>query len=450
MADLTPTFIGRKLTKKTDHDRLEKTLIDNVSKIVGNSKGIISVMDATHSGFVNGNLRKYETPSFAQNYDKFYTPFPKPFNKHHDTMNDPIGRIHSAMFVPGSYQMPDGQKSDGLIKVAAFIPSGAEADKIMNGTHMTVSTGFEFDSVKCSICGFDWMKYRRSGNGWPTSKKGSDEEMDPDKVCMHQRGKMYKDSMAYYSCNVRDFLEVSAVNEPADLIAHIISYAEVGKDSVLNTSFYHDIDFRGNDNLGYACKPIGYTPLTNGVTIEEPNNDNKAVMDAQEEAMFEQVAKELKETVGILSATVQKNTDALNLVMAKLPNEQRPADSSGTVQSATDKTENQMEETRVKQIVADEVKTAVDALRNEMKLGLDSIKESLKPTAPAGEPAQDSASAAAEPAPAAEDSASLKKEIENRDSKIADLESKIKDLEEKLAGAVKPQVPARKKNPYSF
>lgn len=166
--------------------------------------------------------------------------------------------------------------------------------------------------------------------------------------------------------------------------------------------------------------------------------------------MFEQVAKELKETVGILSATVQKNTDALNLVMAKLPNEQRPADSSGTVQSATDKTENQMEETRVKQIVADEVKTAVDALRNEMKLGLDSIKESLKPTAPAGEPAQDSASAAAEPAPAAEDSASLKKEIENRDSKIADLESKIKDLEGKLAGAVKPQVPARKKNPYSF
>src|SRR6185436_587415 len=175
--NLVPTIIGRKATKKKEHDALEKTIADNVHKTIGDKKGIIAVVDSTHSGFVNGNNRNYDSASFAQNYSTFYSPLPKPFLRQHNDYEDAIGRIYSAAFVPGSFKMGDGQTATGLIKTGIFVPECADAQKIEDGTHMSVSSSFKFASAKCSTCGFDYIMYRQKGYGF-VPKKNADEGDD--------------------------------------------------------------------------------------------------------------------------------------------------------------------------------------------------------------------------------------------------------------------------------
>lgn len=408
--DIKPTIVGRQAQHKKEHSNIEKTLITNVSKIIGSDqKGIISVIDATHSGYVNGNLREYETPSFAANYDKFYRPTPKPLLKHHDTFSDPMGRIYSSAFVPGSFKMPDGQNASGLIKIAAFVPQGDDANKIQDGRHMNVSTGFRFGAAKCSVCGFDFIAYRKTGKGYGDAKHS--KENNTEEVCNHQMGRLYDGKMANYKCYVEDFLESSVVNEPADLIAQIMSYHQLGNDSLVNHSFLHDLDFQGQDDLSYVTEPINYG--TGSVTV------NKDLMQKQQEELMEQTMKELKASIGVLSDNVQKNTEAIAAFKSAA---EKP---EGTATPAPSKTDSvNMDEAKIQSMIDASVSKVTESVTasvsKEIKTALDSLKPAPAPEAKPEEKPADSAKP--------EDLETLKKELVAKDSKIADLEKELATL----------------------
>jgi hypothetical protein len=420
--DIKPTIVGRQAQHKKEHSKIEKTLIENVSKIIGSDKkGIISVIDATHSGYVNGNLREYETPSFAANYDKFYRPTPKPLLKHHDTYSDPMGRIYSSAFVPGSFKMPDGQNATGLIKIAAFVPEGDDANKIQDGRHMNVSTGFRFGAAKCSVCGFDFVAYRKTGKGYGDAKHS--KENNAEEICNHQMGRLYEGKMANYKCYVEDFLESSVVNEPADLIAQIMSYHQLGNDSLVNHSFLHDLDFYGKDDLSYVTEPVNYG--TGSVTVD------KDLMQKQQEELMEQTMKELKASIGVLSDNVQKNTEAMAAFKAAAEKPQ------GTATSTPSKTDSvNMDEAKIQSMIDASAAKVTESVAKEIKTALDSLKPAPAPEAKPEEKPADSAKP--------EDLETLKKELAGKDSKIADLEKEIAAL--KPAPAPDPSASDNKGN----
>src|SRR5690554_108850 len=125
-------------------------------------------------------------------------PYPKPFLLHHIEMQDAIGRFVGAKFaentsasVPGVLGEVDITDTDAI-------------QKVLDGRYYNVSAGIATNAVFCSICGLDLLK----------------EESYPHD---HFRGKYYEGKLAYVIVGDLWFDEVSVVNVPGDIYAHIRS-----------------------------------------------------------------------------------------------------------------------------------------------------------------------------------------------------------------------------------
>jgi len=160
---------------------------------------LIVKLEATHSGYVNGNLCMY-TPGGMRASAKTWTEdYNKPVLKNHDDSKDNIGRVINAEYVQTSVdEKTPSMDPLGHILLYARIVDPDAIQKIMDDRYETVSVSFGARDVKCSICG---------------------ENVKSDNLCEHERGQKYEDKLCYWIVNDFSYKEVSFVNKPADKYA---------------------------------------------------------------------------------------------------------------------------------------------------------------------------------------------------------------------------------------
>lgn len=132
------------------------------------------------------------------------SPYPKPFLVHHNELRDAIGRFVGAKFsehtsagVPGVLGEVEITDSDAI-------------QKVRDGRYYNVSAGIATNAAFCSICGMNLVD-------------------DPEAYRHdHYRGQYYDGKLAYIITGDLWFDEVSVVNVPGDIFAHIRSEEEEG------------------------------------------------------------------------------------------------------------------------------------------------------------------------------------------------------------------------------
>ena len=234
-------------------------------------------MEATHSGFVNGNNVFYTQDGMKSGAKSFTYPYPKPITVNHDRDSSPIGRISSSTYVDYglvsdskdlSITHDSQNKSENIKlidKVKSFIQSSVSKDKAFKGLghieligeitdeeaikavlskrYLTVSIGATVDAALCSTCGQDKI----SG------------------YCDHFKGD--EDGTFYIAGNMT-FDHVSYVNTPADphAISEYIQDSIEGKFEILDflvakkeehmKKKYQEIIAAAKD-VGGLLKPLG-------------------------------------------------------------------------------------------------------------------------------------------------------------------------------------------------
>lgn len=126
----------------------------------------------------------------------FTRPYNKPMLTHHDTYQDPVGRIIAAEYV---------EDEKGSIEIEVLVTDPDAIEKVKDGRYNTVSIGCRTNSAKCNICGTDRLE------DW----------------CEHRRGVEYDGVVCGWVLGDLWFHECSFVNVPADKEAQTISWEEV-------------------------------------------------------------------------------------------------------------------------------------------------------------------------------------------------------------------------------
>ena len=126
----------------------------------------------------------------------FTKPYNKPMLTHHDTYQDPVGRIIAAEYV---------EDEKGSIEIEVLVTDLDAIEKVKDGRYNTVSIGCRTNSAKCNVCGTERM----------------------EEWCEHRRGVEYDGIVCGWLLGDLWFHECSFVNVPADKEAQTISWEEV-------------------------------------------------------------------------------------------------------------------------------------------------------------------------------------------------------------------------------
>jgi len=217
-----------------------KGIQDNVFEMPGESKPLIVDIIATHAGRPTRNNGLYLPQKMKDGAQSFVTPYLKPVLKHHNTHDDPIGRVIAAKYVDTSNTFQRTATQDMAIKAlcnssTSFIQSIRLLDalndsalmedplypglghilltaeitdpeaikKFLDKRYTTVSVGATTDKAVCSICKKDWI--------------------EDGGFCEHQPGKEYEGKMCRMIAGNLVYDEVSPVNVPADTLASVIA-----------------------------------------------------------------------------------------------------------------------------------------------------------------------------------------------------------------------------------
>lgn len=139
--------------------------------------------------------------------------FNKPVLKHHNTYDDPIGRVVSASYTAlksGTEFYDDwmdpargSEEGSGRTDLVMAITNADAIEKFLKGEYLTFSTSFHSPQAICTVCGVNVMK-----DGWCEHSPGDFYEIsDEEKVeCYFVTGQMF-------------YKEVSVVNDPAQPMA---------------------------------------------------------------------------------------------------------------------------------------------------------------------------------------------------------------------------------------
>ena len=164
----------------------------------------IAKIQATHSGFVNGNNTWYLEEDMANAVDTWTEPFQKPVLTHHEMKKDAIGRVTSAKYI--TIKNPKGKNPpQGYIQLETEITDADAIVKIKDKRYNTVSISTDARTAVCSICKRDIAK---------------------DGLCEHERGKKYDGKKCFWYLGGLKYKEVSYVNAPADEYACTESFEE--------------------------------------------------------------------------------------------------------------------------------------------------------------------------------------------------------------------------------
>ena len=165
----------------------------------GSGRSLRLTIEAMHLDAVNKNYRYYPEDEVRKALSTWTRPYARPVLPHHDMYADPLGRVVSAKIGP-SLVASDAK----AVFLEAEITDPTAIEKVQDRRYSTVSIGAIVRSATCSICGKDQV----------------------EGFCEHERGKKYKNKLAYWEMRDIDFLEVSFVNAPADVHAQVVSVGE--------------------------------------------------------------------------------------------------------------------------------------------------------------------------------------------------------------------------------
>lgn len=292
-----PLYVVRRTNKKDSLDEIDADIYNSIKKTVGDEKGLIAVIDSTHSGIMNKNLRNYSDSSFKAKAKTFTSPFYKPLLLNHDSDMMSIGKTYDARHVPKSVKYSDGQTSTGFIKTGIWIPETSKTkdhiEEIRANNYLTVSVGFDPDSAKCSICGQDHL-----------NRKKLKEDEEP---CNHWPGDTYNGKLCFLFVDIKEFKEQSVVNKPADQAAVIKAYAANGMDFDAGYLDFYKSNWMDEAiestleqqhimldiNYNKSSKPVGDNPLATDKINEVTE-------------MTDEAAKKLEDTIAKLTGAVEQ------------------------------------------------------------------------------------------------------------------------------------------------
>lgn len=208
---------------------------------------------ATHSGRITRNNSFYLPDRMRTGTPSWTAQYPKPVLVHHESKEDPIGRVVEARYIDISTGLRDSWKSKeikdsferpisdtlldafikgtlskkeifdiatnyfindlrvsddpdfeglGYIELVAEVTDPEAIKKILDGRYLTGSVGASTDSAVCSICKVDW-----AGEDGP---------------CEHSPGKSYDDKKCVLIAGDFVYDEYSFVNKPADTMSRVI------------------------------------------------------------------------------------------------------------------------------------------------------------------------------------------------------------------------------------
>jgi len=202
--------------------------IDSVLKTAEESKkGLLVSINSTHASKVTGHAHYYAPAKVNKAADSFIKPYNKPVLPHHDTHQDALGRVVSATYVrtpdptiPADLILAAEKDSVhneknlkyitrlapylkdtvfsglGYLRLGCDITSPDAIEKVLDRRYLTVSVGYDTNSLHCSKCFADWTK--------------------ESERCEHTPGK----DMFFIFGDMK-YGEVSFVNEPADDLAMV-------------------------------------------------------------------------------------------------------------------------------------------------------------------------------------------------------------------------------------
>ena len=232
----------------------KRTLADCSDSSETTGKSLLTLVEATHSGIVNGNQRFYRPDRMQDSvYQWTQKDMPlKPVLVEHDKEGEAIGRVHKARYIDMSHQyrneVPEvgdmlfyadaatkrldlfksvnlvldklqtinDYRGLGYIELGLKITSPDAIRKVLAGEYLTVSVGFQTDQAICSACHTDWAT---------------------DDRCEHKLGELVDGKKMFLIAGNFFYKECSFVNFPADPFAQVIS-KELLQDSLQNKMFF--------------------------------------------------------------------------------------------------------------------------------------------------------------------------------------------------------------------
>jgi len=297
---------------------------------------LLTWVDATHAGMVNGNMRFYR-PDMMQAGAHTWVEgkrSKKPVLVRHDADSDPLGRIIEAKYIDESYKYVgtfqkiknlvfydsvSSKRVDlfrsvdwvyntlqrrnrdyaglGYISLGLNVTNPDAIAKIQRGEYATVSVGFQTDAAICSICHQNWSV---------------------DGKCDHRLGEIVDEKRCFLISGNFEYEECSFVNFPADPFANVKNTEVIqrAKDSMAMRVFLmgQSFDeaaglFRVTDSL-----PAQYADMLEAdiQVVSEDDEETDMELDA---IRAEITSKELKpERAHELIAQLEGNADAKRLL----------------------------------------------------------------------------------------------------------------------------------------
>jgi len=296
------TVYSKKVKKKPELDAFDLQVMKTVKESVGDTKGLILSVDASHADIINGNVRKYTGKSMAAKAPTFFSPQPKPYLLNHNNAIRPVGRIYDSVFNKTPIPYKDGQTASGVLKLGVFIPEISNDNTIelfKAGLYLDNSIGFSKATAVCSICNQDWMNLKKD-------KNGKEEE-----YCEHIPGRLYDTELCYPIIDIKEFTESSAVfGKPADFLSKVKAMSTQDKVAIDSNTTLLDYDFVGKSeetNLFFAMDEINY-----GKSVIKTKDLEGEDMDLKE------VSEKLETSISLLVKPIQDKLTEIDSKVSKL------------------------------------------------------------------------------------------------------------------------------------
>jgi len=257
---------------------------------------------ATHSGRLTRNYGFYLPQKMKDGVNSLLENYGKPILTHHNSHEDPIGRIVAARYVDTSMAFARDSAVDSIVKglcrpglpflqsldlidklsqsellrdpsypglghilLTAEITNKDAIQKILDKRYLTVSTAASTDKAICSICKRDYIE---------------------EGPCEHVPGRLYDGELAYIIAGALKYDETSFVNVPADALARVVLIHGNGfmQDSTVlveesrqmcnvNASFYFTDSIIGGTSMNEVQKAWG--DVSKLIALEDSKKEDK-------------------------------------------------------------------------------------------------------------------------------------------------------------------------------
>jgi hypothetical protein len=326
---------------------VETSIKDNI--YIPSGKILRADIVATHAGRLTRNHGFYLPQKMREGANSLLENYGKPILTHHNSHDDPVGRVVGVKYVDTSMNFARDSVVDALIKnlckpslpfvqsldlvdklsesdllrdpaypglghilITAEISDSDAIQKILDKRYLTVSIGASTDKAICSICKQDWVE---------------------EGPCEHRPGKVYDDKLAYIIAGKLLYDEVSFVNVPADTLAGIVTiHNGAMQDSIVVEESQQICNVHAN--FYFTDSSVGGTSMSKVQDAWGKVSKLVALEDSKEEDKLKALKDFLEEFKEDKDACVQEAKDKL----AELEPAKPPVEPTKPVDQAQDNT----------------------------------------------------------------------------------------------------------------